>query len=78
MGGANGTPQSQSDAEATVKRWLAQGSLSLVTIDEEIPTGEKPQESWIFHVDVKSAIGDNMMWAIVDRASGAAHVSSFN
>lgn len=62
---------------AEVKTLLKNGSMELVPTNEEIPTGEKNKNAWIFSVSTDGQ-GDNGLWAIVDRKTGEATVTNFN
>ncbi|MFL5319211.1 MAG: hypothetical protein ACJ790_06105 [Myxococcaceae bacterium] len=79
-GGPDGTGISdQKKITAEVKKILKEGSLELVEKDEEIPTGEDNKDYWIFalHSDA-GVLGDNGVWAVVDRKTGEASVETFN
>ena len=63
--------------DAEVRALLKAGSISLVPIAEEIPSGEKNKDAWIFSVSTEGQ-GDHGLWAIVDRKTGDVSVTNFN
>ncbi len=69
------------DLVAASKRYvdalLKAGSIELVPVDEEIPTGELTRDAWIFSIST-SGQGDHGLWAIIDRRTGEASVTNFN
>ncbi|MDP2270290.1 MAG: hypothetical protein Q8N23_30510 [Archangium sp.] len=62
---------------AEVKALLKAGSIELVPVDEEIPTGEVNRDAWIFSISTTGQ-GDHGLWAIIDRQTGEASVTNFN
>lgn len=73
--GAGLTDKKKIDAE--VRQLLKAGSVTLVPTSEEIPSGEKNKDAWIFSVSTDGQ-GDHGLWAIVDRRSGDVSVTNFN
>jgi hypothetical protein len=77
-GGPNGDGLSDPrQIDAAVKKLLQEGSISLVPRDEEIPTGETAKDNWIFSINT-DGVGDNGVWAIIDRKTGDASIETFN
>lgn len=77
-GGPNGAPLGESEAKAEVKKWLAHGSMALVEVNADLPTGEDTRDAWIFQIDVNGNAGDHGVWAVIDRTTGESYVTTFN
>ena len=78
FGGPDGSGLSDpKKIDAEVRALLKAGTIQLVPTDEEIPTGEKNKDAWIFSVNTEGQ-GDNGLWAIVDRQTGDVSVTNFN
>lgn len=78
FGGPDGYGLSDPAAiDAEVRQLLADGTMELIDVDEEIPSGESSQDYWIFSVSTEGQ-GDHGVWAIVDRKTGDTTVSTFN
>lgn len=78
FGGADGnglTDKKKIDAE--VRALLKAGSIELIKTTDDIPTGEKPKDAWIFSVSTDGQ-GDHGLWAIIDRKTGDVSVTNFN
>jgi hypothetical protein len=77
-GGPDGEGLNDADEiEAEVRQLLKNGTIELVSVDEEIPTGEENKDHWIFSVWTDGQ-GDNGIWGIVDRKTGETYVTNFN
>ncbi|MBI3180985.1 MAG: hypothetical protein HYZ28_02445 [Myxococcales bacterium] len=78
FGGPDGQPlEDERKIAAEVERLLKDGSMELVPVGEEIPTGEENKDAWIFSVSTDGQ-GDHGLWAIIDRKTGEASVTNFN
>lgn len=63
--------------DAEVRAHLKAGSIQLIKTTDDIPTGEKPKDAWIFSVSTDGQ-GDHGLWAIIDRKTGDVSVTNFN
>ncbi len=78
FGGEDGMGVSDdAQVDREVRALLENGSMELVPVNEDLPTGESTEDAWIFSIHTDGQ-GDHGMWAIVDRQSGDAYVTSFN
>jgi len=78
FGGPDGnglTDKKKIDAE--VRALLKAGSIELIKTTDDIPSGEKPKDAWIFSISTDGQ-GDHGLWAIIDRKSGDVSVTNFN
>lgn len=60
-----------------VKKALSEATLELVPMDQQIPTDETADQYWIFQLN-SDAVGDNGVWAVVDRKTGETGTETFN